>query len=543
MKILAVIPARKGSKGIPRKNMRFLHGKPLIWYALQNAITCSAITDIAVTSDDNEVLTYVSQFDVDAVERSSQLSNDDVTLDPVVYDAVIRMEREKKCVFDYVVTLQATSPMLKRESLMSAIEQIKKQNLDTLISVEDNTHLSWRADSCGYVPNYTERLNRQLLPKEYKETGAFLISRRECVKENGRIGKNVSIFPLSESETTDIDNSNDWNLCEAILKRRKIAFRADGSRELGLGHIYHTLTLAYRLTGHDVTFITRSDYSEGLEKLRTSNFPLVIIEREEEFIDYMKVNKPDITVVDCLNTDKNYMLNIKQFTKRLISIEDLGDGALCADATINALYEGVADNRSNCYFGYQYACLREEFQLALPKAFSDEVKRVFVMFGGSDPNNYTKEIYDFAIKFHNEMPQIRFDFIAGLAYDVEKYGIVAVEDCNIHVYNNIDIVSKYMKDADLAIIGQGRSIYETASLGIPTIVIAQNTRERMHTFASLGKGFINLGLGENIAGDTLEKTVKWLITTPQIRHEMRESMLAVELKSGVDRVIKIILGE
>jgi spore coat polysaccharide biosynthesis predicted glycosyltransferase SpsG/CMP-N-acetylneuraminic acid synthetase len=523
--------------------MRFLCGKPLIWYALQTAVKCGAITDVAVTSDDEETLAYAGQFDCAALKRGPRLSSDSATLDPVVHDAVLRMEASKRTRYDYVVTLQATSPLLSVRSLSAALGQAQSLNLDTLISVEEAGRLSWRAENGGFAPNYAERLNRQQLPKEYRETGAFLISRRGCVTESSRIGRHVGVFPLPENEAVDVDTINDWSVCEAVLKRRKIVFRVDGSRSLGMGHIYHTLALAYRLTGHEISFVTGAGFPEGRLKLEQSNFKVVAVDSDDEFFDYLSRAQADIAVIDCLNTAKDFMLRARQAAKRLVSIEDLGEGAIYADATINALYEGVADNRSNCYSGCEYACLREEFQLAIPKGFSREARRVFVMFGGSDPGNYTRKIYDFALEYHKTAPRIRFDFVAGLAYDPEKFGVVTREDANVFVYHDSSAVSRYMREADLAIIGQGRSIFETASLGIPTIVMAQNFRERAHTFASLGRGFINLGLGDGIHRDTLEKTVTWLIDTPQIREEMRAAMLSFDLKSGVDRVVRIVLGE
>ena len=104
-------------------------------------------------------------------------------------------------------------------------------------------------------------------------------------------------------------------------------------------------------------------------------------------------------------------------------------------------------------------------------------------------------------------------------------------------------VSEYMQQSDLAFTSQGRTVFELGSLGIPSIVLAQNEREQLHTFAQMQNGFVNLGLGANISVDTIESTFKWLVETPQIRLEMRELMLKHDLKKGIKRVTDIILGE
>lgn len=92
MSVAVVIPARGGSKGIPRKNMRLMNGKPLIAYAIENALASRYVDKVLVSSDSEEVLAFASQYDnVLALGRESRLAQDAVTLDPVVYDAIQQM--------------------------------------------------------------------------------------------------------------------------------------------------------------------------------------------------------------------------------------------------------------------------------------------------------------------------------------------------------------------------------------------------------------------------------------------------------------------
>ena len=100
-----------------------------------------------------------------------------------------------------------------------------------------------------------------------------------------------------------------------------------------------------------------------------------------------------------------------------------------------------------------------------------------------------------------------------------------------------------MKKADVAISSQGRTTFELASMGVPTIVLAQNKREQLHTFAQMNNGFINLGLGSEVADDDILNTLKWLIDSGSIRKEMHSLMLRTDLLSGINRVVRIILGE
>ena len=197
MEIVAVIPARANSKRIPNKNIRLLNNHPMVYYAIQNACHSQYITRVIVTTDSKEVEIIAGQLGVECILRSPELCEDDVALDAVIYDAV----KEIDC--EYVVTLQPTSPLLKTETLDQAIRFTMEQQLDTVISVLNHPKLSWERIGGKMVPSYDKRLNSQLLPPHYQETGAFLISKRTVVTVDSRIGENVDVFELSREEAVE----------------------------------------------------------------------------------------------------------------------------------------------------------------------------------------------------------------------------------------------------------------------------------------------------------------------------------------------------
>ncbi len=542
MNILAVIPARGGSKGIPRKNVRLLNGKPLIWYSINNAKSCKFISDVVVTSDDEEILELANNYGTQIIKRCSELSEDAVTLDPVIYDAVNKAEQRNNIKYDIVITLQATSPLLTVETLNKAISYFIETKIDTCISVLNKPHLSWGEKDGSIIPNYTERLNRQLLPPNYLETGAFLITKREFVKESSRIGQKISVFNVPESESIDIDSKDDWILCENILKRKRIIFRCEGHKLLGLGHVYRCLLLAYRMTSHEIIFVLSSKSKEGVEKIRSSNMPYKVIDSDDEFFAFCSTWKPDIVVNDFLDTDKEYILKLKKTVNRVINFEDLGSGTEYADAVINALYD-IESNKSNFYFGEKYFCLRDEFLTSVPKNFSSKVYNVLVLFGGTDPANSTAKLYNCAKILHKQYPEIKFNFITGPGYDCSVNNIVSLPESNIFVFSNLIHVSSMMRNCDIAFTSQGRTVFELASLGIPSVVLAANEREQLHKFAKMENGFLNLGLGKNIDAETICSTFSWLVETSMIRREMRALMQKHDLHKGTNRCINIILGD
>lgn len=329
-------------------------------------------------------------------------------------------------------------------------------------------------------------------------------------------------------------------MCESILSRKTIAFRVDGYKSLGLGHVYRALTIAYYLVEHNVVFLCNSKHREGIDKLQSSNMSVVEFSDNQELLDWLQVNKPDVFVNDCLDTSAEYVELIKQYVERFVSFEDLGPGSQVADAVVNAIYEGAPDHR-HIYTGKEYVCLRDEFLTSVPVTFSDEVKRILVMFGGTDPLDLSARLYSYAEKRVISSGDVVFDFILGSGYS----GKLSADDAisGIEIYSDVVRVSDHMRKADLAISSQGRTTFELASMGVPTIVLAQNKREQLHTFAQMDNGFINLGLGGEVSDEDIAAAVEWIISSKSIRSEMHRLMLANDLKSGIRRVKRIILGE
>ncbi|MBR2275749.1 MAG: UDP-2,4-diacetamido-2,4,6-trideoxy-beta-L-altropyranose hydrolase [Lachnospiraceae bacterium] len=547
MKILIVIPARGGSKRIPRKNVRIMCGKPLIVYSIENAKTVreklgSAYTlEIAVSTDDEELLGIVKKRGVSVIERPAELATDRVTLDPVIAHAVEEMEKRSGSRYDIVITMQATSPTLKPETITSAIKYFEEGGYDTVISAMNKPHLSWGIRDGQVVKNYEKRLNSQELPANYIETGGFLITKRECVTASGRIGEKVSVFDIPEDEAVDIDTYSDWVLCENILRRKRILFRTVGKMQLGMGHVYRCLTLAYKLTGHEISFVLDQESDIGIEKIRESNFPFEVVRNEAEFEEILRKEKPDILVNDILDTTAEYMTMVSRYAKRVVNFEDVGEGAKFADAVINALYE-KGEKLHNEYYGSKYFCIRDEFLEEEPKEFSKEVENILVIFGGADPSNLTERMYEICKKLHKEAENIHFHFLLGFAYP-KKEKIKDDPENHIHVHADVKRVSSYMGQMDLAVTSQGRTVYELASMGVPSVVLAQNEREAEHVFAGIQSGFINLGIGKETDEATIISTIRWLIQTPNVRREMRNLELSREFSKGHQRVLHLILND
>ncbi len=541
MNILVVIPARGGSKRIPRKNLRLLGHKPLLYYSINNALKSKFEIDIFVSSEDDEILNTAVKFGAKTHKRNENIANDKTTLDPVIYDCYLHAKNIEEKEYHIIATMQPTSPLLLTKSLDKALQKIINDNeIDTIIAAKDATHLSWKKENDKYLPNYIERVNRQYLTPEFIETGAFLITRNDIISENNRIGKNVDLALLSGGEKIDIDTYEDWNLCEYYLKRKHILFVVTGNNTVGLGHVYNTLLIANDILNHAVTFLLDKESELAFNVIKSKNFH-VIIQQNDDIIDDIKLINPDVIINDRLDTSKDYMLQLKKQNYKVVNFEDLGTGCEEADIVINAIYP-EKHCLPNHYFGHDYFILRDEFILSELKDVKQDVKNILITFGGVDPNNYTEKVIRTINKYCSEN-NIKVTVIAGFGY--EKYDTID-EYSNVTIKQNISNISDYMLKADLIFTSAGRTVYEVASIGTPAIVMEQNKREMTHFFASSEFGFSNLGLGYEVEDNDLFTEFIRLVDSLESRKHMNELMLKQKLKSGrkiVQRLIQDLIQD
>lgn len=541
-KILVVIPARGGSKGIPRKNIRLLNSKPLISYSIDIAKSSEYVDDVVVTTDDSEIALLSEKFGASVIRRSEDLAGDEVPLDPVIYDAVVQKEKIAFDEYDIVITLQPTSPLLKSSTLDRAIEKFEDFAVDSVLSVVDDRHLSWGYDENNqrYFPNYIERKNRQYLPKDFRETGAILATRRQFIHEDSRLGTNLDLIEVSRQESVDIDNYEDWWIAENYLQKKRIAIVVNAYDEIGTGHVYRCLSIASKLVFHDVLFLLDEQYQLGIDIVDNHNYPYKLHDGKDDLLEILREYSPEIVVNDILNTSKEYIDSLKNDGYFVVNFEDLGTGTESADVVFDALYEHDVSER-NIFTGHKYYILKDEFYFQPQKIITQAVNNVLITFGGTDPNNFTEKVIDSILSTSYDG---RINVILGLGYEgleslIEKYE----SNQSVQIYRNVSDISEFMFQADIIFTSAGRTMYEVCSLGVPTICLCQNERELTHVFANESNGFLNMGLGEAVENQQIIDQFINLVNNHDLRIEMNRKMLSVDLKDGFENIRSIIREE
>jgi CMP-N,N'-diacetyllegionaminic acid synthase len=226
MKLLALIPARGGSKGVPRKNLRPLAGKPLILYTVEVARASGSFAEICVSTDDPEVaaVTAAQGLPVPALRPPALAADDTPMLDVVRH--VLGQYRERGTSFDAVALLQPTAPLRTVDQLKAAIDTFAAQELDSLISVVEvpakfNPHWVYVEREPGLLHLFCGRESpiprRQDLPPAYIREGSIYLFRTQTLDRYGNVyGKKIGFF-LVTGPTVNIDTEEDFAAAERLL--------------------------------------------------------------------------------------------------------------------------------------------------------------------------------------------------------------------------------------------------------------------------------------------------------------------------------------
>ncbi len=228
LRVLGIIPARGGSKGVPRKNLRNLAGKPLLEYTAEAALASTRLSRIILTTEDLEIAEAGRQCGIEVpFLRPESLARDDTPMLPVIRHAVKTLE-DSGDRFDAICLLQPTNPLRRPEDLDNCIRLLDEQEADSVVSmlpvpVEFNPHWVWFSDSNGYLKIATgEEMpipRRQDLPAAWHREGSVYVTRRDIlIERNTFYGTKMIGYMMDPEKTVNIDTMEDWVRAEKLIE-------------------------------------------------------------------------------------------------------------------------------------------------------------------------------------------------------------------------------------------------------------------------------------------------------------------------------------
>lgn len=219
-KIIAIIPARGGSKRIIGKNIKDLAGKPMIAYTIESSIKSKFINRTIVSTDDKEIAKVAKKYGAEVIMRPKELAQDNTPTEPVLIHVVKELEKKGEKI-SHVVLLQLTSPLRKTKIIDQGIKLAIKSNADSVLSVSEMQHyyLLGHFENDGYKLEYDKRPFSQDMQKKFKENGALYITKKEfLLKNKNRIGGKINAIVMNPIDSMDIDEMSEFEIVEKIIK-------------------------------------------------------------------------------------------------------------------------------------------------------------------------------------------------------------------------------------------------------------------------------------------------------------------------------------
>lgn len=324
---VAFIPVRGGSKSIPLKNIKLICNKPLVYWTAKAANDCKDIDIVYVATDSSIIRETVLAFDLPKVKvigRGKDTASDTASTEKAM------LEFAQNYVFDNIVLIQATSPLLTTEDLEGGFREFRMPSTDSVLSVVRQKRFRWMTNGQGFVQpiNYDvfHRPRRQEFDGDLVENGAFYItSRRLLIETKNRVSGNIRAFEMDESTYFEIDEPSDWLIIEKQLERKtKNKFQRIPQIKMFLTDCDGCLTdggMYYSEKGDELKKFNTLD-GMGMTLMRKKGILVGIITGEQVKLNQRRSNKLNLDIYEDGVSDK--LAVVREICKeRNISLENV----------------------------------------------------------------------------------------------------------------------------------------------------------------------------------------------------------------------------
>lgn len=224
LRTLCIIPARGGSKRLPRKNARILAGKPLVAHSIEHARSSRFIQRTIVSTEDDEIAAISAEYGAEVVRRPKELASDEATSESALRHVLHELTAAEQYEPELIVFLQCTSPVRKEGDIDAAVSRLITSNADSCFSACRSHAFIWRHEPGGIRPvnyDYHHRKREQELGPEWRENGSIFVFRPwTLLRENNRLGGRIVVHEMDFWTSFQIDSPQELALCDWILTAR-----------------------------------------------------------------------------------------------------------------------------------------------------------------------------------------------------------------------------------------------------------------------------------------------------------------------------------
>jgi YrbI family 3-deoxy-D-manno-octulosonate 8-phosphate phosphatase len=339
---IAFIPLRCGSKSIPLKNIKNFCGKPLVYWSLDALQNSLSIDKIFVATDCDEIKSVVNSFEFDKVEiynREPQNADDSSSTESVMLEFISKKDFNDH---DFLFLVQATSPFTQSKDFGKALEILKSENADSILTCVRAKRFFWDKSGSPLNYNYKSRPRRQDFDGILMENGAFYINTIINIKKySNRLSGNIAIYEMEDFTAVEIDEDDDWFIAEKLMYKHILSKKNKINIKLFLSDVDGTLTDAgmyYTSSGEEFKKFNTQD-GKGFELLRKAGIKTGIITSENTNIVSNRAKKLNVDYL-YQGLEHNGKLDIvKEICKKenisLIEVAYIGDDVNCKELLLN----------------------------------------------------------------------------------------------------------------------------------------------------------------------------------------------------------------
>ena len=508
-KCLAVIPARGGSKRIPKKNIKDFHGKPLIAYSIETAIKSDLFDKVIVSTDDEEIANIAKKYGAEIPFIRPKELADDYTGTMAVTNHAIKYFKSVGENFDYVCTIYATAPFLQIKYLKEGFEKLKNSDAVYAFSATSMPYPIWRTfkttkdNRCEmfFPEHYNSR--SQDLEEAFQDAGQFYWQKLGKKSNGIMFGKDSIPIILPRYLVQDIDTLEDWKRAEIMYKvikeynlhykmAKNILIRADSSSTIGTGHIMRDLVLVKRdFKDDNVIFAVRDLEGNINHKITEAGYKIEILKSNdndiEELNQVIKKHNIDMIVIDNYEIDYEHEKQLSIFHSQLsiMILDDTYEKHYC-DILLNhnisadeKRYKNLVPTHCRIRCGAKYTLLRDEFYKE-KKIKREKIYDFFIAMGGADHSNINIKILDVLKEFRNIKVAVATTTANKNLKKLIKY---TKNKPWIDLYINSNEIAKLMNQSKYAIITPSVIINEVYFMGLSFIAIkTANNQIDMYQF-------------------------------------------------------------